>query len=41
MISTETVVLRRGEPFAQLVVPDHKLLDRGSLPAIIGLAYNC
>jgi len=29
------VVLRRNEPFAQLVVPDHKELDRGTLRAII------
>jgi predicted RNA binding protein YcfA (HicA-like mRNA interferase family) len=29
------VILRRREPFAQLVVPDHKELDRGTLRAII------
>jgi len=29
------IILRRGEPFAQLVVPDHKELDRGTLRAII------
>lgn len=29
------VVLRRNEPFGQLVVPDHKELDRGTLRAII------
>lgn len=29
------IVLRRDEPFAQLVVPDHKVLDRGTLRAII------
>jgi predicted RNA binding protein YcfA (HicA-like mRNA interferase family) len=29
------VILRRVEPFAQLVVPDHKELDRGTLRAII------
>lgn len=29
------VVLRRDQPFAQLVVPDHKELDRGTLRAII------
>jgi predicted RNA binding protein YcfA (HicA-like mRNA interferase family) len=29
------MILRRDEPFAQLVVPDHKLLDRGTLRAII------
>ena len=29
------VILRRVQPFAQLVVPDHKELDRGTLRAII------
>jgi len=29
------LVLRRDEPFAQVVVPDHKVLDRGTLRAII------
>jgi predicted RNA binding protein YcfA (HicA-like mRNA interferase family) len=29
------IVLRRAEPFAQVVVPDHKELDRGTLRAII------
>jgi predicted RNA binding protein YcfA (HicA-like mRNA interferase family) len=29
------IILRRTEPFAQLVVPDHKELDRGTLRAII------
>ena len=29
------VILRRDSPFAQLVVPDHKELDRGTLRAII------
>jgi predicted RNA binding protein YcfA (HicA-like mRNA interferase family) len=29
------IILRRNEPFAQLVVPDHKELDRGALRAII------
>jgi len=29
------VILRRQKPFAQLVVPDHKELDRGTLRAII------
>lgn len=29
------IVLRRAEPFSQLVVPDHKELDRGTLRAII------
>ncbi len=29
------IILRREEPFAQIVVPDHKTLDRGTLRAII------
>jgi predicted RNA binding protein YcfA (HicA-like mRNA interferase family) len=29
------IILRRSDPFAQLVVPDHKELDRGTLRAII------
>lgn len=29
------IVMRRDEPFAQVVVPDHKELDRGTLRAII------
>ena len=29
------IILRRDSPFAQLVVPDHKELDRGTLRAII------
>ena len=29
------MILRRENPFAQLVVPDHKELDRGTLRAII------
>jgi len=29
------IILRRTEPFSQLVVPDHKELDRGTLRAII------
>jgi len=29
------IILRRDEPFAQLVVPDHKELDRGTLKAIV------
>ena len=28
-------IIRRDEPFAQVVVPDHKELDRGTLRAII------
>ena len=29
------IILRRDNPFAQLVVPGHKELDRGTLRAII------
>jgi len=29
------VILKRDEPFTQLVIPDHKELDRGTLRAII------
>jgi predicted RNA binding protein YcfA (HicA-like mRNA interferase family) len=29
------IVMRRDEPFSQLVVPDHKELDRGTVRAII------
>lgn len=29
------IILRRNSPFAQVVVPDHKELDRGTLRAII------
>jgi len=29
------IVLRREQPFAQVVVPDHRELDRGTLRAII------
>jgi len=29
------MILRREDPFIQLVVPDHKELDRGTLRAII------
>jgi predicted RNA binding protein YcfA (HicA-like mRNA interferase family) len=29
------IVLRRNDPFAQVVVPEHKELDRGTLRAII------
>lgn len=29
------VILRRDEPFAQVVVPDHKELDRGTLRGIL------
>jgi len=29
------IILRRDEPFAQVVVPDHKTLDRGTLRSIL------
>ena len=29
------MILRRDDPFAQVVVPDHEELDRGTLRAII------
>ena len=29
------MIMRRDEPFGQVVVPDHKVLDRGTLRAII------
>ncbi len=29
------MVLRRDQPFGQVVVPDHKELDRGTLRAIL------
>jgi predicted RNA binding protein YcfA (HicA-like mRNA interferase family) len=29
------MVLRRAEPFAQVTVPDHKELDRGTLRAVL------
>ena len=29
------IVLRRDDPFSQVVVPNHKELDRGTLRAII------
>jgi predicted RNA binding protein YcfA (HicA-like mRNA interferase family) len=29
------LILRRDDPFAQVVVPNHKELDRGTLRAII------
>jgi predicted RNA binding protein YcfA (HicA-like mRNA interferase family) len=32
------IVLRRDNPFCQVVVPDHKELDRGTLRAIIRAA---
>ena len=35
ILSGSHIVLRRDDPFAQLVVPDRKQLDRGTLRAII------
>jgi predicted RNA binding protein YcfA (HicA-like mRNA interferase family) len=32
------MVLRRDDPFAQVVVPDHRELDRGTLRAILARA---
>lgn len=29
------IILRRDNPFSQVVVPDHKEIDRGTLRAII------
>ena len=29
------IILRRGSPFAQVTVPNHKTLDRGTLRAIL------
>jgi len=29
------IILRRDEPYAQIVIPDHKEIDRGTLRAII------
>ena len=29
------IILRRDDPFGQVVVPDHRELDRGTLRAII------
>ena len=29
------IILRRDDPFAQVVVPEHKELDRGTLRALI------
>ncbi len=31
------IILRRDNPFAQVVVPDHKVLDRGTLRGILRL----
>jgi len=30
------IVLRRDSPFAQVVVPDHKSIDTGTLASILG-----
>jgi predicted RNA binding protein YcfA (HicA-like mRNA interferase family) len=32
------IILRRDNPFAQVVIPDHKELDRGTLRSIIRMA---
>jgi predicted RNA binding protein YcfA (HicA-like mRNA interferase family) len=29
------IILRRDDPYAQVVVPDHRELDRGTLRAIV------
>jgi predicted RNA binding protein YcfA (HicA-like mRNA interferase family) len=29
------IVLRRDEPFCQVVIPDHRTLDRGTLSSIL------
>jgi predicted RNA binding protein YcfA (HicA-like mRNA interferase family) len=29
------IVLRRNDPFSQVVIPDHRTLDRGTLRSII------
>jgi predicted RNA binding protein YcfA (HicA-like mRNA interferase family) len=29
------IIIRRDQPFAQLTVPDHKVLDRGTLRSLI------
>ena len=29
------MILRRDDPFGQVVIPDHKEIDRGTLRAII------
>jgi predicted RNA binding protein YcfA (HicA-like mRNA interferase family) len=29
------IIMRRAEPFAQTVVPDHRQIDRGTLRAIL------
>ena len=32
------IILRRDDPFAQVVVPNHKELDKGTLRSIIRMA---
>jgi len=32
------IILRRNDPFAQVVVPNHKELDKGTLRSIIRMA---
>ena len=32
------IILRRDDPFAQVVIPDHKVLDRGTLRGILRLS---
>jgi predicted RNA binding protein YcfA (HicA-like mRNA interferase family) len=32
------IILRRDDPFAQVVIPDHKALDRGTLRGILRLS---
>ena len=32
------MILRRDKPFCQVVVPDHKVLDRGTLRSILRAA---
>lgn len=29
------IILRKDNPFSQIVVPDHKMLDRGTLRSLI------
>ena len=33
------IILRRDSPFAQVVVPDHKSIDTGTLASILDGAY--
>ena len=32
------IILRRDDPFSQVVIPDHKELDRGTLRSIIRMS---